>query len=245
MHHLLNMILTSFVFIIPLVGRRLSLDVCNVTLEHKFGHGQSWARNSPYIPSSDLIISETAKIDDVLRTYDAIKVSMFGALYMNLVLQKPLMTKETVLLYSMKISNYFDYGDSGILPGLILEGGKIRAYPVWSKMGFISLVVAGFGDDKNEVVFETKFKINRNRWFMVKMSIYEKGSRQIKLYINDELIASLNRIKGLDMTSGVAFQCKRFGGNLHSFISFGDMQVLAGNCVNSQGLQLEVHHDEL
>lgn len=209
---------------------------CSLELEHEFGHASRRLNNVPYVPGDDLpALSDDSIFDGVVSAYDAIRVPMSGNLHTDIPLKN--VDGSTTIAYSMKISNFFDFGVAGVLPGFLVADDAHVVTPMWSKTGLISLAV---NDGQTAKQYDSRYKLKRNRWITVKICV--DASKKVKMWIDDDVV--IDQRLSVDNVSGVAMYCQRFGGISHSVVSFNTVQVWSGECGLVQNLNIP-GHDEL
>lgn len=209
-------------------GRKLALDTCTLEMSHAFGHGFCWRAMLPYTPAlllRDFPTEQGPVGEGVMLSYDTLRIPLPAA-WMRTVADVRV-RGEISVMYSMKISNYFDFGASGILPGLASSSGGNSATPVWSPTGALSLalyppdgggVSQGLGDG---------VLLKRNTWVTVKLNVRSNG--RVRLWLNDALVADV-RIGKLQAVDTLALYCERFGGRHHSVVTIENIQVWSGDC---------------
>jgi hypothetical protein len=210
---------------------------CLLELEHEFGHASRRLNNVPYVPGDDLpVLSDESIFEGVVSAYDAVRVPMSGNLHTDIPLKNTDMDMTTIA-YSMKISNFFDFGVAGVLPGFLVADDAHVITPMWSKTGLLSLAV---NDGETAREYDSMYKLKRNKWITVKICV--NAGRNVKMWIDDDIV--IDQRLSVDQVSGVAMYCQRFGGTSHSVVSFNTLQVWSGACGLVENLNIP-GHDEL
>jgi Holliday junction resolvase len=177
-----------------------------------------------------------ATFEGVVSAYDSVRIPMSGK--MRAVVDIAKLNTETTLAYSMKISNFFDFGVAGVLPGVLMEDGAHVITPMWSKTGIVSLAI---NDGQSAKEYVSRYKLKRNRWITVKLCVHE--DRNVRLWIDDAMIVE-QKLYDVGKVTGIAMYCQRFGGTSHSVVSMNTIQVWSGECGLVESLNIP-GHDEL